>query len=143
MVKYKHMGKLQTNNNGQWHLHQENQRGVHTSGNPNEPGRSAMGILNQLGAPKEAKLQAKRVSREQKSMPKPKIAKMEEAAKNVNGSYEPPTNLAQSEETKKNMGSIQQDNFSAGGSMDGGAVAMSEELEMSDRGQWNIKPKKK
>lgn len=134
------MGKYQLNNNQQWHLHQENQRGVHVSANPKEPGRSAMGILNQLGAPKEARAQAERVSNEQKKMAKPKIAKMEaDIKKNVNNSYATATNVAQSEEAKKNMGSIEQDNFSAGNSMDGGAVAMAEKLEMSEHGQWNLK----
>lgn len=52
-------------------------KGVHVSNNPSAPGRSTMGIMNAVGAIKEAKTEAKRNLKEMKSLPKPKLVKDE------------------------------------------------------------------
>lgn len=54
-------------------LHKDGEKGVHTSKNPAEPGKSIMGRLNELGEHEKAKEEARKIIEEQKEMSKPNI----------------------------------------------------------------------
>lgn len=54
-------------------LHKDNEKGVHTSKNPDEPGKSIMGRLNELGEHGRAKEEARKIIDEQREMPRPNI----------------------------------------------------------------------
>lgn len=52
-------------------------KGVHEVSNPNEQGRSEMGLMTRIGAMDRAKASAKATLKEMKSLPKPKLVKDE------------------------------------------------------------------
>jgi hypothetical protein len=67
-------------------VHSE-EKGVHLSYNPNNPGRSVMGILSGLGAKEEALQEAKNNLKQLKGLKKPKLVKSEQLTFSSNGQW--------------------------------------------------------
>ncbi len=68
----------------------KDEKGINTGANPKMPGRSKMGLMNAIGAPEQAKAEAKKVLKEMKKLPKPKLVKMndqENLAMSDNGQW--------------------------------------------------------